>query len=155
MQVLWKLQNTNMNSGIAENSQKVHFLILESQWLISIRSLDTVKGNNTLCWTPGRVNDKTLLLSSELLSWMMSLSQSHLLGIDPFPTGTNWGLEHLPFRAKWACQLAHCGSMIHQTTWQSISKTKVGGWDVGWPNLSMAVGLFNDVLKRSTEQKYE
>lgn len=84
--MLWKLQNTNMNSGIAENSQKVHFLILESQWLISIRSLDTVKGNNTLCWTPGRVNDKTLLLSSELLSWTMFLSQSHLLGISDAQT---------------------------------------------------------------------
>lgn len=111
--MLWTLQNTNMNSGIAENSQKVHFLILESQWLISIRSLDTVKGNNTLCWTPGRVNDKTLLLSSELLSWTVSLSQSHLLGISDAQTelllDTNLQVDFGSYR-----KLEEINSMINE-----------------------------------------
>lgn len=93
--MLWKVQNRDMNSGIAENSQNSISSFLNPNDYYLSENLDTVKGNNTLCWTLGRVSDKMLLLSSELLSWTISLSKSHLLGDLPLTNRTTVGYKPL------------------------------------------------------------
>ena len=78
-----------MNSGLAKNSQKAYLLIFESHWLTSVRSWTQWKGTTPSVDT-WQVNDGSLLLSSELLSRAVSLSQSHLLGESQIHEANCW-----------------------------------------------------------------